>query len=118
MRIPEPEEETPLAWSAILENTPVAVADGTEVGTIREVLGSDTEDIFHGIVVGEGLLSRDVFVPAARVASITNKRITTDLTAEELRELPPYLPEESYHLGFVGFLGRRLGWTEEGHGPR
>jgi uncharacterized protein YrrD len=113
MKVPEPDEERPLAWKAILADTPVCAADGEEVGAVGEVLGSETADIFHGIVVRAGPMGRDVVVPAEHVRSITNVRIETDMSAEELQNLPPYQQDESYKLGFVGLLGQRLGWVED-----
>ncbi len=120
MKVPEGEEEQPLAWMAILADTPVYSSDGERVGIVDEVLGSQDQDIFHGIEVRTGLLAQNVMIPADRVTQITNRRIETALTAEEIRDLPAYVEEESYQLGFVGLLRRRLGWQverEEG-GPK
>jgi hypothetical protein len=80
---------------------------------VTEVLGSEEEDVFHGIEVG-GIAGHSVLIPAVNVASITNKQITTDLSAESIRALPAFQPEHSYQLGFVGFIRRHLGWVEEG----
>lgn len=107
-------EETPVAWIAVLADTPVLTVGGDEVGTVAEVLGSEAEDIFHGIVLRHGILGHEVMIPAQNVTAITNKRITTDLSAEAVRALPQYVPEETFKLGFVGFLGRHLGWVRDG----
>lgn len=112
MRVPEPEEERPLAWSAILADTPVYTADKQEVGIIADVLGA--EDIFHGIVVHAGPEANDVMVPADHVSVITNRRVVTALAPDEFRALPPYREEDSYQLGFVGLLRKHLGWVPEG----
>jgi hypothetical protein len=111
MKVPEPEQEQPLAWKAILKDTPVHASDGQEVGVITEVLGS--EDIFHGIVVHRGVAAHDVEIPAEAVVWITNKRINTTLSQQEIRELPVYQPEDSYKLGIVGLLGKHLGWVSD-----
>lgn len=113
MKVPEPQQEEPLAWMAVLADTPVHSSDGQDVGVVGEVLGSQSEDIFHGLVVRGGFLTADVVIPAEHVTAITNKRIDTDLTAQEIRDLPVYNEEESFKLGFVGFLGRRLGWVKD-----
>ena len=39
----------PIGWRGIVYGTRVTTADGVEAGTVREVLGSDGEDIFHGL---------------------------------------------------------------------
>lgn len=115
MKEPEPAEERPLAWNAILADTPVYSADGTHIGEIDEVLGA--EDIFHGIVVRSGLAGRDVLIPAQQVGRITNRRVETNVTADVARELPPYEPEATFGLGFVGLLKKQLGWTEDHNEP-
>lgn len=112
MRVPEPQEERPIAWSAILADEPVLAANGEEVGVIADVLGA--EDIFHGIVVRAGPEGTEVMVPAEAVSAITNARVTTSLTLEQFRALPPYREEESFQLGFVGLLKKHLGWVPEG----
>jgi hypothetical protein len=107
------DEERPLAWTAVLERTPVFAVDGQQVGTVGEVVGSEDDDIFHGIEVGEGILGRVVLIPAQNVTEITDRRIATNLTAEAVRALPAYKPGESFQLGFVGLFRRRLGWVDE-----
>lgn len=118
MKRHDSDEEVPIAWTAVLANTPVVTAGGDEVGTISEVLGADAEDIFHGIVVRHGVLSGEVMIPAQHVSQITNKRITVDLSAEAVRALPAYVAEDAFKLGFVGFLGRQLGWVRDGREER
>lgn len=115
MRVPEPEEERPVAWTAVAENTPVLDRDGTEIGPIQEVLGA--EDIFHGIVVRAGPEAQPVMVPAGDVIEITNKRIRINLSPEAVRELPPYQPESSFRLGIVGEIGQQLGWVDDEQRP-
>lgn len=112
MKVPEPDVESPLAWTAILADTPVYAADDQEVGVVADVLGA--EDIFHGIVVRAGPDANDLMVPADRVRVITNQRVITSLTPDEFRALPPYHEEASYQLGFVGLLRKHLGWVPEG----
>jgi len=114
MKFPEPDQEQPIAWTAILADTQVYASDGESVGTVREVLGSDSADIFHGIVVHRGLSEGDAMIPAAQVTRITNLRVETSMSSEDIRELPPYREEESYQLGFVGLFRKHLGWVREG----
>jgi hypothetical protein len=69
----QPDAEQPIAWRAVPEDTPVRSADGEEVGTLADLLGSDVEDIFHGIVVRLGRIGREVFVPADSVTLLTTR---------------------------------------------
>lgn len=116
MKVPELDDERPLSWLAVLENTPVLSSEGEEVGGVKEVVGSEAEDIFHGLVVAHGRLASDVLIPGANVLSITNKKVETNLGAEEVRALPAYVEEDSYQLGYVGLFSKHLGWTREGRG--
>lgn len=112
MKVPEPEEEIPVAWSAVAADTPVHAADGTEVGVAREVLGA--EDIFHGLVVVSAA-GDQVMIPATDVASITNRQITLRLSPEGVSDLPPYQPEGAYRLeGTVGTDD--VSWVEDDRG--
>jgi len=86
------------------------------LGVVHEVLGSDSEDIFHGVVVHTGHVGHEVMVPAGEVTRITNRRLETRLSSQEIRELPPYREEESYQLGFVGLFRKHLGWIREKDG--
>jgi uncharacterized protein YrrD len=113
VKVPEPEDEQPLAWKAVLADTPVYSREGDEVGVVVEVLGSEAEDIFHGIVVNRGVGSHEVQIPAATVSLISNKRVTTSMTAQEVSALPVYKPEDSYKLGYVGLLRKHLGWVPD-----
>jgi hypothetical protein len=62
-------ETDPVGWRGVIYGTPVTTVDRVRVGTVREVLGSDTEDIFHGIRVGLAAGHRDVMVPADNVTT-------------------------------------------------
>lgn len=114
MNIPQGEEERPLAWTAILQETPILASDGMRLGLTREVIGSEAEDIFHGLVLSAGTFGTDVLIPAENVKTISNRQIETNLSIDEVRNLPPYEEQSSFHLGFVGLLGRRLGWVKDG----
>lgn len=118
MNVQEPHDSGPVSWKTILADTPVVSSDGDEVGVVHEVLGSEQEDIFHGIVVRSGLLGKDVMVPAERVGHLANDKIGVGLTAEEMRALEPFQDEESYRLGIVGLLRHRVGWVSEGRDPQ
>ena len=44
-------ETQPISWRSIVYGTPVTSSDNVRVGVVHEVLGSDAEDIFHGLRV-------------------------------------------------------------------
>jgi uncharacterized protein YrrD len=101
-----------ISWRAILYGTPIFAGDGSAVGTVHEVLGSDAEDIFHGIRVAmHG--HHDVMLPAENVSGITSSAVTSDLSAAQIDNLAPYDDEASYHLASVGWLRKHLGWKRD-----
>jgi hypothetical protein len=80
------DEETPIAYNALTEGTPVLTVDGDDLGTVRAVLSVEEVDVFDGIVVDtpEGLR----FVDADSVGLITRSFVRTTLSAEDARNLP------------------------------
>ena len=105
-------DPAPIAWRAIVYGTPVVAADGTRLGTVREVLGSDADDIFHGVRVGrDGNAKHDVMVAAQRITTIAHDTIATNVGATEA--LPAYDEESTYHLASVGWLRKHLGWVKD-----
>jgi uncharacterized protein YrrD len=107
-------DPTPIAWRAIVYDTPVLAADGTRIGAVREVLGSDAEDIFHGIRVNvDGKVADDLMLPADRVTQITSDAVTSDLARTDATRLSRYDERATYHLASVGWLRKHLGWTKD-----
>ena len=105
-------DSNPVSWRGIVYGTAVVTEDGTKVGTVHEVLGSDQEDIFHGVrVVRAG--HHDVMISAEDISSITTASVTTDLTTAEVSELPDYEESATYHLASVGWLRKHVGWTKD-----
>lgn len=105
--------EQPIAWRGVRQDTPVRSSDGTQVGTIKDLLGSDDEDIFHGIVVHLSHHDREVFVPADDVTLMTPSHIDVSYTAEQLAALPVHTEERQAELGWIGFLRRTIAWLKE-----
>jgi hypothetical protein len=106
----------PIGWRAIVYGTPILAADGTRVGTVREVLGSDGEDIFHGIRVSLAHGNRDVMVRADDITTITTASIGTDLSTADIGALVTYDEVATYHLASVGWLRKHLGWQKDSEG--
>jgi hypothetical protein len=103
----------PVSWRALLYGTRVLTTDGQPVGTVREVLGSDSEDIFHGLRVRLDGHNRDVMIPADRLGPLSDAGVPTELTRDEVAALPDYDDEATYHLASVGWLRKHLGWRRD-----
>jgi hypothetical protein len=102
----------PIGWRGVVYGTPVASVDGTTVGRVREVLGSDAEDIFHGLRVRLAA-GRDVMVPADDVTTLSHDSIETSLGRSAIEALPTYDEVSTYHLASVGWLRKHLGWSKD-----
>jgi len=105
--------EQPIAWRGVGQNTPVRSSEGDQVGHIVDLLGSDQEDIFHGIVVRLGRLGHDVFIPADDVTLMTPSHIDVAYTDAQVHALPEHTEERQFELGWVGFFRKHLGWKRE-----
>jgi hypothetical protein len=80
----------PVSWLVIEKGWTVVSADGREVGHVDEIVGDSSLDIFNGLAISTGLLSASRYVPAERVAEITEERIQLDLREAEIDDLPKH----------------------------
>src|SRR5947207_14184325 len=97
----ETQPEDAVAWRTIIYGTPVYSADGQHAGIVREVLGSDAEDIFHGIRLQLSQSQRDVMVSSTDITRLTTGRVETDLALAALDALPAYVEEPTVPLASV-----------------
>ena len=103
----------PVSWRGLIYGTAVLATDGSRVGTVREVLGSDADDIFHGLRVALDGQGHDVMIGAEEIESLGTADVRTSLTAAEIRSLPAYDEVATYHLASVGWLRKHLGWKPD-----
>jgi hypothetical protein len=80
----------PVSWFVIEPGWKVVDAGEQEVGSVDEVVGDSSDDIFNGLSVSTGLLSRPVYVPSEQVGLITQGRIRLKLTNDEVHRLGEY----------------------------
>ena len=89
-------DETPVSWLLIEPGWKVHAADGTEVGRVEEVVGDTTKDIFSGLAVSGGLLAgilaKAKFVPAERIAGMSDGRVDLDLSTDAIDALDDHEP--------------------------
>jgi hypothetical protein len=106
-------EPEPISWRSIVSGTTVVSTDGTPLGKVREVLGSDADDIFHGLRVALVSGHRDVMVSAGEIEGLSAAVVSTYLTLAEVDALPTYNEQATYHLASVGWLRKHLGWKDD-----
>jgi hypothetical protein len=103
----------PISWRSIVYGTPLNGPDGQRIGTVREVLGSDADDIFHGLRVRLDNTKRDVLIEADDVASLAATGITVLVDRAVVAARPDFDEPATYHLTSVGWLRHHLGWKDD-----
>jgi hypothetical protein len=98
--------EQPIAWRAVRPETPIRSADSQTAGRLADLLASDQEDIFHGIVVRLDEGGRDVFIPADDVTLMTPSYLEVSYTLEQLDALPDHTEERQAEVGWLGRFRR------------
>jgi hypothetical protein len=94
----------PVSWFLIEPGWKVVDAQGQEVGSVDEVAGDSSDDIFNGLSISTSLLGRPRYVPSEEVGTITQGRVQLKLTKDQVEHLgefeePPttaeILPDEA-----------------------
>ena len=87
----------PVAWTMIESGWKVLDAEGEEVGTVDEITGDENVDIFDGLAIKQGILSKDHYVPSENVAQIFEGEVHLTLTRAQVEALAVFTepaPEE------------------------
>ena len=106
--------EPEVSWKAIERDAVVRSSDGEDIGTVAEVAGDPTADIFNGLVVSLGVLGANRYVPAEQVTGIWPRRVQVAATAAELERAPEYeepvaerwVPADTFMTRLRRFFGR------------
>ena len=77
----------PVSWKVVEAGWKVLAEDGTELGSVHEVIGDANADIFNGLSVSPGLLKGSRYVAAERVTGIVPGEVRLDLGADEFERL-------------------------------
>jgi hypothetical protein len=80
----------PVAWKVVERGWAVVANDGTDVGSIDEVLGDPEADIFDGLAVRGGALERPTYVPSEQVGPIEEGTVHLTIDADAFSRLAPY----------------------------
>lgn len=94
----------PVSWFLIEPGWKVVDAAGEEIGSVDEVVGDSSDDIFNGLSVSTSLLGRPRYVPSEQVGSITEGQVELTISKDQADRLGEYeeaatsaeiLPEEA-----------------------
>jgi hypothetical protein len=77
----------PVSWLMIEPGWTVVAAGGDAVGRVDEVIGEPEADIFDGLAVSGGVLTRRRYVPGEVVGEITTGTVRLTVDAARLEEL-------------------------------
>ena len=77
----------PVSWLLVEPGWKVLDPSGEEIGRVEEVLGDSGADIFDGLGVSTGLLSKPTYVPSENVAEIREGEIHLDLSSDQVAAL-------------------------------
>jgi hypothetical protein len=77
----------PVSWFLIERGWHVVGSDGSELGTVEETVGDSQLDIFDGLTVAAGLLSKPRYVPAEQVDEIVEGTVNLSIGKSEFDRL-------------------------------
>jgi hypothetical protein len=80
-------EGDPVSWFVIEPGWKVVDAQGQEVGSVDEVVGDSSNDIFNGLSISTSLLGKPRYVPSEQVGTITEGRVHLKLTKDQIARL-------------------------------
>jgi hypothetical protein len=80
----------PVSWLLIEPGWKVKTADGKDAGKVIEVVGDTEDDIFNGLAISIGLLSKARYVAAERVTTIVEGEVNLDLPSSAIRDLDEF----------------------------
>ena len=80
----------PVSWFLIEPGWKVLDSSGDEVGSVDEIVGDSSDDIFNGLSISTGLLGAPRYVAAEDVASITEGSVQLRLSSDDVKQLSAY----------------------------
>jgi uncharacterized protein YrrD len=101
----------PVAWNMIESGWKVFDVEGEEIGTVHEVTGDKNADIFDGLAIKHGILSKDQYVPSEHVAQILEGEVHLSLTRAQIEALETYTePTEEQIIPESSTWYQRTAW--------
>jgi uncharacterized protein YrrD len=80
----------PVSWYLIEQGWEVVGSEGESLGKVEETVGDSNRDIFDGLTVGKGLLSKPRYVPAELVGEIVEGRVALTIDRARFEALDSY----------------------------
>jgi hypothetical protein len=80
----------PVSWFMIEPGWTVLDANGDEVGSVDEIVGDSSDDIFNGLSISTSLLGKPRYVPSEQVAEIVEGQVRLTLSKDDVHRLGEY----------------------------
>src|SRR5690242_4726677 len=80
----------PVAWTVVERGWKVFDAAGAEIGYVDEITGDENVDIFDGLTISHGVLSKPHYVPSENVAQILDGEVHLSLSRADVEKLAEY----------------------------
>jgi hypothetical protein len=80
----------PISWRVLAKHTPVYAEGGVAVGVVTRVMALPADDIFDGLDIHTH--SGDRFVPAEKIAAMSERAVALALSEAEVAALDPPQP--------------------------
>jgi hypothetical protein len=80
----------PVSWFLIEPGWKVVDAVGADVGSVDEIVGDSSDDIFNGLSISTSLLGRPRYVPSEQVGLITEGRVQLTISKADAERLTEY----------------------------
>jgi hypothetical protein len=80
----------PVAWAYVEPGTDVVGREGVKLGTVEAMLGTETENIFHGVALSPSAGGPTRMIPANSVTSLTPSEVQVQVSTDEVESLEEY----------------------------
>jgi hypothetical protein len=80
----------PVSWLVVESGWKVVDVEGHDVGSVDEVVGDSSNDIFNGLSISTSLLGKPRYVPSEQVGAITQGRVQLKLTKDHVGRLEEF----------------------------
>jgi len=84
----------PIAYTVLVEETPVYSSDGVKLGKVKRVLADTETDIFDGLIVDTR--DGDRFVDAPNIADLYERAVVLGLSSDDAQHMPEPTPSPAY----------------------
>jgi Uncharacterized protein conserved in bacteria (DUF2171) len=81
----------PVAWTVVEPGWRVVDVAGEEIGRVHEITGDAAADIFDGLTVVKGHLSKSRYIPSESVGEILEGEVHLTLTGDAVEALPAFI---------------------------